>query len=383
MSQAKSARTAVSIFGLSSEGYEIGAKLAAKGYQVYVVDEKLGTAIILRPDVAADYKDLRSFLQDEPLVGMKPSRDCLSNSKVVFFAPKLRRSDEDILSEVKPRLADVSKNISQGALFMFCVPLGIGGSREMIERIEHGSGLSSGRDFSFVYSPVEDYRPAVLGCDIQLEDTSVIEAAGFGIESVSLTKAELVHAQRVISKYSTLASSFETARRLTQSGQESPRAYKQIYLDDLSSTLFDLKVVVESLQSGDPLLYLGSGSVKSVDSYSRFLVERVRDLVKKKELKASRLKIVLFTDTDASEIRGDRLSMAAVLLEKLRDFYSDIEYLNVMKEGFTPPMSPDKTNLMIFLSGGAEHKLIELYEDQISVTKPHMMRANLPVEFVG
>ena len=203
------------------------------------------------------------------------------------------------------------------------------------------------------------------------------------MEVVNLSKAELIHAQRIISRYSTLASSFEAAKRLTQTGQESPREYKQIYADDLSSTLFDLKVVVESLQSGDPLLYLGSGSIKSVDGYSRFLVERVRDLVKKKELKASRLKIVLFTDTDTSEIRGDRLSMAGILLDKLHDFYSDIEYLNVMKEGFTPPMSPDKTNLMIFLSGSAELKLTQLYEDQISVTKPHMLRANLPVEFVS
>ena len=102
MSQSKGSRGAVSIFGLSSEGYQIGAKLATKGFQVFVVDEKLGTALVLRPDVAADYQDLRSFQQDEPLVGMKPSKECISSSKVIFFTPKLRRSDEDILSEVKP-----------------------------------------------------------------------------------------------------------------------------------------------------------------------------------------------------------------------------------------------------------------------------------------
>ena len=100
-------------------------------------------------------------------------------------------------------------------------------------------------------------------------------------------------------------------------------------------------------------------------------------------MKAARLKIILFTDTDSLEMRGNKLNLAADLVERLRDYFSDIEYMNIMKEGFSPPLSLDKTNLMVFLSGSAEHRLVQLYEEQIAMAKSHMVRANLPVEFIS
>jgi hypothetical protein len=372
------------IFGLSSEGFQIGSKLATKGYQVTLIDELLGTAMELRPEIAGDYRDLRSLLSDEPLMEIRSKKESISNAKVLFFAPKLRRKDEELLAEVKARVSDATKSMSPETVFVFCLPVGIGGTKEIIDRIEHSSGLVNGKEFWFVYSPLEEGRPSVFGCDgNEAPRPTIIEAAGLATEVMSLKKSELVHAQKVVSKYSNLASSFETARRLTQSGSESPREYKQLFAEDLSSNLYDLNLVLNSLETGDPILYLASGANKSIDSYGRFLVERVREFVRLKEMKAARLKIILFTDTDILEMRGDRLSLAANLLDRLRDYFSDIDYLNVMKEGFNFPMGLDKTNLMIFLSGSAELKLMQLYEDQIEMTKSHSIRANLPVEYVA
>ncbi len=380
----RSTDSVITVYGLSSEGYDIGAKLASKGYEVYVVDESLGTAMILRPHMAADYAHLSSLLADEPLLDLKSGKDCIAKSKVLFFAPKLRRNEEDVLSEVKSRLSDFAKSIAPGSVILFCLPLGITGSREIIERIEHVSGLSREKEFAFVYLPLENGKPTVFGCDKRLDDYfSTIEAAGLSMEISRVSRAELVHAQKLLSKYAALASTFEAAKRLTMSGSDSPREYKQIFADDLGSSLYDLKLVVESVETGDPMLYLGSGSLKSVEGYSRFLVERIRELVKSRDLKASRLKITLFTDTDPLEMRGDKIIMARSVSERLRDFFSDIDYLNIMKEGFTFPMGIEKTNLMVFLSGSAEQKLTELYEDQINMTKSQVIRANLPVEFVG
>ncbi|MGI0079203.1 MAG: hypothetical protein ACRECH_06230 [Nitrososphaerales archaeon] len=368
---------------MSSEGYQIASKLAAKGYEVYVIDETLDTAMVLRPEVAADYRELWQLLAAEPLLSLRSSKECISKSRVVFFAPKLRRNEEDLMSEVKSRIIDLSKSMSAGTLLVFCLPLGISGTKEMIGRVEHTSGLVNGKDFLFSYSPLDGGKPAVFGCDHKLGDHfALIEAAGFSMEIFSLPKAELVYAQRLIARYSTLGSMLEFAKRLTQIGFESPREYRQVYADDLSSSLYDLKLVAESVEPGDPLLYLTSGSLKSVESYSRFLVDRIRELVRVKDLKASRLRILLFTDTDRLEIRGDRLNLANSMSEKLKDFFSDIEYLNIVKEGFTPPMGMEKTNLLIFLSGGSEQKILQLYEEQISMTNSRMIRANLPVEFV-
>jgi hypothetical protein len=377
-------REPVAVFGLSSEGYEIASKLASKGYGVTMIDEMLGTAMELRPEIAGDHRDLRSLLADEPLMKIRSSKDAISNAKALFFTPRLRRKDEEILAEVKTRVTDASKNLSAQSVFVFCLPTGIAGTTEIIDRIEHSSGLGNGKDFYFTYSPLDLGRPTVFGCDSKdLPRTGIIEAAGLATELMTLSKAELVHAQRIVAKYSNLASALETARRLTQSGADSPREYKQIFAEDLSSNLYDLNLVLESLETGDPILYLASGANKSIESYGRFLVERVREFVRSRELKAARLKIILFTDTDILEMRGDKLNLASSLVERLRDYFSDIEYLNVMKEGFTSPMGLDKTNLMVFLSGSAELRLIQLYEEQIEMTKSHMMRANLPVEFVS
>ncbi len=377
------AKESVVVYGLSSEGYQIASKLAAKGYKVSLIDENLGTAMELRPEIAGDYRELRSLLADEVLMRMKSSKESTASSKVIFFAPKIRRKDDDILAEVKSKLGDASRNMSSETLFVFCLPCGISGTKEVIDKIEHSSGLVSGKGFCFAYAPLESGKPAVFGCDMTVvPHTAAIDAAGFSTEVTSLSKAELVHAQRVVAKYSTLASAFETARRLTQSGSDSPRDYKQVFCEDLSANTYDLSLVLESLETGDPILYLASGANKSIESYGRFLVERVREFVRVKEIKAARLKIILFSDTDILEMRGDKLRLAGDLVERLRDYFSDIDYLNIMKEGFAPPTGPDKTNLMIFLSGSAEMRLNQLFEEQITMAKSHMIRANLPVEFV-
>lgn len=372
------------IFGLSSEGFQIGSKLAAKGYSVTMIDEFLGTAMELRPEIAGDYRDLRSLLAAEPLMQLKSKKESISSAKVIFFTPRLRRNDEEILAEVKSRIADASKSMGPDTVFVFCLPLGIGGTKGIIDRIEHSSGLVNGKDFWFSYSPLDaEARPSVFGCDATEPPYSkVIEAAGLGTEVTGLLKAELVHAQKVVAKYSNLASAFETARKLTQMGAESPREYKQVYAEDLSAHLFDLNLILDSLETNEPILYLVSGANKSIDSYGRFLVERVREFVRLKDLKAARLKIVLFSDSDILEMRGERQRLATDLVERLRDYFSDIVSVNVMKENFSPPTGLDKTNLLIFLSGGAELKLIQLYEEQIEMTRSHMIRANLPVEFV-
>ena len=373
------------IYGLSSEGFLIGSKLAARGFQVTMIDELLGTAMELQPEIAGDYRDLRSLLADEPLMEIRSKKDSLSAAKAIFFTPKLRRKDEELLAEVKSRIADATKTMGPNSLFVFCLPLGIGGTKEIIDRIEHSSGLVNGKDFWFSYCPLDaEGKPDVFGCDGKNPPHSkIIEAAGLSTEITSLAKAELVHSQKIVAKYSNLASAFETARRLTQMSTDSPREYRQLFSEDLSSNQFDLNLVLDSLETGEPILYLASGANKSMEGYGRFLVERVREFVRFKDLKAARLKIILFSDADTLEMRGDRLRLASDLVERLRDYFSDIDNLNIMKEGFSFPMGLDKTNLLIFLSGSTELKLMQLYEEQIEMTKSHMIRANLPVEFVS
>jgi hypothetical protein len=377
-------KESIVVYGLSTEGYQIASKLAAKGYQVALIDETLGTAMELRPEIAGDYRDLGSLLSDEVLMTIRSSRESVSNSSAIFFSPKIRRADQEAITEVKSRLGDSTKFMKPETLFVYCLPCGISGTKEIIDKIEHSSGLVAGKDFCFVYAPLDAGKPTVFGCDAkQVLHSSIIDAAGLSNEISSLSKAELVYAQRIVAKYSALASAFETARRLAQLGAESPRDYKQVFCEDLSTNNFDLMLILDTLETGDPILYLASGANKSIESYGRFLVERVREFVRVKEVRAARLKIVLYSDADLLEMRGDRLRLAQNLVERLHDYFSDIDYLNIMKPNFSPPMGLDKTNLIIYLSGSAELKVSQLYEEQITMAKSHVMRANLPVEFVS
>lgn len=383
-SQEFTRKESIAVYGLSSEGYLVGSKLAAKGYDVSMIDETLGTAMVLRPEIASDYRDLRSLLADEVLMSMKSSKDSIIQSNVIFFTPKVRRKEEEGLIEIKTRIGDASKNMSKATLFVYCLPSGLSGTKEIIDKIEHSSGLTNGKDFCFVYAPLEESKTSVLGCDAKnILHSPILEAAGLATDVFSVSKAELVYAQRVVSKYAMTASNFEAARRLTEINEESPREYKQIFSEDFNSNNFDIGLILNSLDTGDPLLYLASGASKSIESYSRFLVERVREFVRVKEIRAARLKIILYSDLDGLEIRGDKLGFAHDLVERLRDYFSDIEYLNIMKEGFAPPTGLDKTNLIIYLSGSAEHRLTQLYEEQITMSRSFVMRANLPAEFVN
>src|SRR5579885_3650744 len=97
--------------------------------------------------------------QDSVAIYGQSSEGYLIAAKLIFFTPKLRRRDDDILAEVRSRLVEVSRYASSGSLIVFCLPLGTGGANEIISRLEHGMGLICGKDFSFAYSPLELGRP--------------------------------------------------------------------------------------------------------------------------------------------------------------------------------------------------------------------------------
>ena len=109
----------VVIFGLSSEGYSVACKLSVKGYKVSIIDETLGTTMHLRPEIAADYGELKKLMAEETLLEMSSQKTAIANARVVFFAPKIRRRQEDILSEVRTRVTELGKNLSGGALVVF------------------------------------------------------------------------------------------------------------------------------------------------------------------------------------------------------------------------------------------------------------------------
>ncbi len=100
------------------------------------------------------------------------------------------------------------------------------------------------------------------------------------------------------------------------------------YLDKITENLFDLKFVVGTLDTGDPLLYLTTGVLKSIDGYVKYVVDEIRNVMKQNELKASKTKVTLAWSVDKYEMRGERLAVLNSIKERLHDYIGDINILN-------------------------------------------------------
>ena len=75
-----SSSTATAVYGLSTEGYHIASSIALKGSKVSLIDESARMAIRLKPDIARTYPNVRSLIEDEPLLALEPIDIAISDA---------------------------------------------------------------------------------------------------------------------------------------------------------------------------------------------------------------------------------------------------------------------------------------------------------------
>ena len=71
----------VVFFGLSTEGYYLASQMVINGADVRIIDESSSSAILLKPEIAKTYTNVRSLREDEPLLAMEPSNTISKNKK--------------------------------------------------------------------------------------------------------------------------------------------------------------------------------------------------------------------------------------------------------------------------------------------------------------
>ena len=89
--------------------------------------------------------------------------------------------------------------------------------------------------------------------------------------------------------------------------------------------LFDLRSLGNSFEGGSSLTYLINGSLKGVDGYIKKLIDEIRLVLKRNELKASRTKILLLWSLDTYEMKGEKHEKLEELETKLKDYIGDVE----------------------------------------------------------
>ena len=122
----------VVFFGLSTEGYALASHMAINGADVQIIDESNATAILLKPETAKTYTNVISLREDEPLLAMEPSNVAISKAKYLFFTPRIRKTGQDLKTEVNSKFKDAVGELKKDSSIINCLATGFGGNKENI-----------------------------------------------------------------------------------------------------------------------------------------------------------------------------------------------------------------------------------------------------------
>ncbi|MCH7941233.1 MAG: hypothetical protein IH842_04655, partial [Thaumarchaeota archaeon] len=307
----------VVVYGLSTEGYAMACQMAIKGADVSIIDESAPSAISLKSEIAKTYPNVSSLKEDEPLLSMEPIDIATSKAKYLFFAPRIRKTGQDIKTEINSKFKDATSSLKKNSSIVYTLPVGFGGNNENISLLEHVTGFEIGKSILYYYFPLGDLKntPNIIGSFNSKKDNELAELISSGKKEkkfVSLSSSEHFHAIDILSRFSRLCSILEVCKfaqdDVTKSDLSSDE-FKNLYLDDMIKGLYDLKALGSSFEGANTLMYLINGSIKGIDGYIKRLIDEIRATLKKNDLKASRTKIALSWNLDQHEMRGDKIEI--------------------------------------------------------------------------
>ena len=340
-------------FGLSTEGYSLASQMVVNGADVQIIDESNATAILLKPETAKTYTNVISLREDEPLLAMEPSNIAISKAKYLFFTPRIRKTGQDLKTEVNSKFKDAVGELKEGSSFINCLPTGFRGNDDHISLLEHVTGFEVGKSISYFYFPLNDLNktPDVIGALKKTDEKKILSLLKMDKKEkkfVDISSAEYSHAINTIQRFSNLCSILEVCKFVNRDTKHTFvfNDFKDIYLDDMITGLYDLRMLGSSFESAQTLMYLINGSVRGIAGYIKRLVDIIRLTLKKNELKAAKTKIVLSWTLDANEMRGDKIEILNTISSKLHDYIGDI----VTSSGTADLFHHDKTTIVIACS---------------------------------
>ena len=354
----------VVFFGLSTEGYHLASKMVVNGADVKIIDESAQGAIVLNSEIAQTYTDVIALREDEPLLSMEPGNVAISKAKYLFFTPRIRKTGQDLKTEVNSKFKDAVAELNKGRSVINCLPTGFGGNNENISLLEHVTGLKAGKDSSYFYFPLNDLNktPDVIGAIKQAEEKkllSLLKTDKKEKKFVDISSAENLHAIDTIQRFSNQCSIIEVCGKFVKNNSKhttSFNEFKDLYLDDMVSGFYDLRMLGSSFESAQTLMYIINGSVRGIHGYIKRLIDTIRITLKKNDLKASKTKIVLSWTLDTNEMRGDKIEILNSISSKLRDYIGDVE----TSSGSIDLFHQDKVTIVVACS---DHDYKEIKEN--------------------
>ena len=341
----------MAVFGMSTEGYEIARRAAVKGATVFIVDESTLTAIVLNTEIARTYPDISTLQEDEPIMSFIPLQEAVSKSDLLFFTPRIRTQTHNIKASIQSLFKDAVESVKVGTSVVFCVPVGIDGNGEYISILQHETGLEIGSEVSYYYYPIEGERnpPKMIG-SADTKQNLALRSLLFPSEPenettttttsifTTLAMSEYLHAIDIISRFAQISPSIEFGQfvpdEIKPAIAADPRV-GQLYIDGMIDGMLDMRLLEMSLGSTKPLQRLASLYVKTVDSYVIRLVERIKQIMRRSGMRTTKTKMIVLWSFDPHLLRGDRNATLHILVERLRDWLADVEFLSEMPHGVT------------------------------------------------
>ena len=357
----------VVFYGLSTEGYYLASQIVINGADVRIIDESSSSAILLNPEIAKTYTNVKSLRDDEPLLAMEPSNIAISKAKYLFFTPRIRKTGDDLKTEISSKFKAAVKELKEGSSVINCLPTGFSGNNENISFLKHITGFEAGKSISYFYFPVQDLNkiPEVIGSLKKTDERKILSLLKINKKErklIDISSAEYLHAINTIQRFSSLCSVLEVCQFVKSDTRHSVlfNDFRNIYLDDMINGLYDLRMLGSSFESSQTLMYLINGSVRGIRGYIKRLIDTTRLTLKKNDLKAAKTKVVLSWTFDANEMRGDKIEILNTIASKLHDYIGDVE----TSAGTADLFHHDKTTIVIACSSFDYNKIKENQNDE-------------------
>ncbi|MCX8191728.1 MAG: hypothetical protein N3F06_02840, partial [Nitrososphaerales archaeon] len=337
------------------------------------------------------YTSIQALQEGEPLLRVKPFEKTLNESRYIFFIPKIRSFDGEVRVEINSKLRELAKYLPKGSVLINNLPVGMGGNLENIRLIERVSGFKWNEDFDYVYCPFVPCtkNPITVGSDKLKMDKGLLEVFQLaGIKTpplLPLRLSEAAHARQVISHLADMVANFELLKKAKEGVERLEKiksfGHREVYLNDLIEYTFDLKVFTNTFISGEPLLYLSTGILRSINSYTKYLIDELRKFIKARELKTSKMKIVLLWSLDQFEARGDRLMTLKSMVERFKDYISDTIPISRKDEWANLIQPTDRTYIIITCSKQDFEATLKMVKDK-TLPGGFILKANMPIEWM-
>ena len=318
----------------------------------------------------------------KPLLAMTSIDAAISKAQVLIFAPRIRKTGQDIKIEINSKFKDAVSNIKKGCIIIYGLGTGFGGNSENISLLEHVTGLKVDKNVSYFYYPLskEITQKSYIGSSNGKENEILkkLLSSDKTFNFLTLSSSEYFHAIDILKQFSNQTSILEVCKFAKDSATKSDlnsERLGEIFLDDIIEGLFDLRSLSSSFEGASSLMYLINGSMKGIDGYIKRLIDETRLILKKNELKASRTKILLLWTLDQHEMKGEKIEKLQELETKLKDYIGDVESISQPTDIF----QNDKTTIVVVCSrNDFDYMMKHNKDDELIILKANPLCQLIP-----